>query len=145
MAARVAKLSRADLGSYNGDLLDELHREYVAKGWPTVDHRKPDFCYRPCRFGLHVCGEHPDGINALTVANFPTRDEDSALAFFEAARAELAEPEGSDSDLVVDLMTDHDCEETFSMNRQMLDRLAHLAEGFAPTLAEDADQAPAAA
>lgn len=113
--------------SLRDDLLDDLHAEYVAKGWPTVDHRKPDYCYQPCRTGLHVCGKHPDGMNALSVANFPTRGVRSARELFERAKAECAVPEGDDGDLVVDLMIDHDCDEDFSMNRQMLARLVEIA------------------
>lgn len=105
----------------------DLNAEYAAKGWPTIDHRKADYCYQPCRFGLHVCGEHPDGMNFLTVANFPTRGSASARELFDRAKAEFAVADGEDGDLVVDLMLNSDCEEDFTMNRQMLDRLRVLA------------------
>lgn len=107
--------------------LDDLHKEYVAKGWPPIDPRKPDYCYQPCRFGLHVCGEHPDGMNCLTVANFPTRGSASARELFDRAKAEVAVADGEDGDFVVDLMLNSECEEDFTMNRQMLDRLRSIA------------------
>jgi hypothetical protein len=103
--------------------MTDLYSEYAAKGWPSVDPRARDYCYRPCRFGLHVCGHHPDGMNCLTIANVPTRSPADAVALFERAKAELAAPEGEDADFVVDLQLDHDCDRDFMMHRQMLDRL----------------------
>ncbi len=111
----------------------DLEREYRAKGWPVVNPYSRDYCYRPCRFGLHVCGHHPDGMNCMTIANFPTRTAAEAVALFEAAKAELAEPEGEDGDFVVDLQIDHDCECDFMLNRQMLARLEVLARAFPAT------------
>ncbi len=105
----------------------ELEREYLAKGWPSINPFSRDYCYTPCRFGLHVRGHHPGGMNCLTIANFPTRTAAEAEALFEAAKAELAEPEGKDADFVVDLQLDHDCERDFMMNRQMLSRLEAIA------------------
>jgi hypothetical protein len=107
-----------------------LYEEYAARGWPSIDPRSRDYCYQPCRFGLHVCGEHPDGTNCMSVANFPTKDAATARALFEAAKADLSEPDKDESDFVVDLMVDHDTPEDFRMNRQMLARLSALAEGF---------------
>lgn len=100
-----------------------LEQEYRAKDWPVVNPYSRDYCYQPCRYGVHVCGHHPDGMNCLTIANFPTQTREQAEALFEAAKAECAEPEGEDADFVVDLQLDHDCERDFMMNRQMLERL----------------------
>ncbi len=105
-----------------------LYEEYAAKGWPTIDPRSPDYCYQPCRFGLHVCGHHPDGMNCLTVANVPTPDAATARALFDRAKAELSAVDGDDADFVVDLQIDHDHDEDFMMNRQMLARLLAMQE-----------------
>lgn len=90
-----------------------------------TDPRAADYCYTPCEHGLHVCGFHPDGENFLTVMNLPVLTAAQARALFDAARADVA-GEDSDRDLVVDLMQHGACEEDFSMNRQMLERLALL-------------------
>jgi hypothetical protein len=90
-----------------------------------TDPRAADYCYTPCEHGLHVCGFHPDGENFLTVMNLPATTAALARAVFDAARAEVA-GEDSDRDLVVDLMQHGACEADFPMNRQMLERLAHL-------------------
>lgn len=105
----------------------ELNAIYAANGWPSVDHRSPDYCYQPCRTGLHVCGVHPDGENAMTVLNLPTRTADEARGLFERARIEVGEARGQKADYVVDLMINRDCDEDFGMNRQMLERLKALA------------------
>lgn len=107
----------------DGKTWDELDREYRAKGWPTIDPRKADYCYQPCENGLHVCGFHPDDVNCLTVATVVTADAASAKVLFEAAKAECASAEGEPDDFIVDLMTDGDCEADFPMARQMLARL----------------------
>lgn len=106
---------------------DALYAEYAAKGWPSIDPRSRDYCYQPCRFGLHVCGHHPDGVNCLTVANIQTLTREEAIALFKRANAELAATE-EDADFVVDLQLDYDCEADFMMNRQMLDRLVAMGE-----------------
>lgn len=108
--------------------MSALYEEYAAKGWPTINPRSPDYCYQPCRFGLHVCGYHPDGMNCLTIANLPVRNAAEARALFDRAKAELAAADGEDADFVVDLQIDHDHEEDFMMNRQMLNRLLAMQE-----------------
>lgn len=105
-----------------------IYAEYSAKGWPSIDPRSPDYCYQPCRIGLHVCGQHPDGDNCLTVLNLPTRNKSEAVDLFERAKADLAEPDKSESDFIVDLVIDGDIDRDFRMNRQMLDRLKSIAQ-----------------
>lgn len=105
---------------------DQLDAEYRAKGWSTIDPRKRDYCYQPCRFGIHVCGHHPDGQNCMTILNIPTRTFAEAEALFQTAMADLAEPAGQEADYVVDLQNNYDCERDFMMNRQMIDRLRAL-------------------
>lgn len=102
---------------------------YAARGWPIVDPWSTNHCYQPCRFGLHVCGEHPDGINALTILNVPVATAALARDLFDRARAELAAEPGQPFDFVVDLQIDHDCDQDFRMNRQMLDRLIAMGDG----------------
>lgn len=104
----------------------DLHAEYEAKGWPSIDPRSPRYCYQPCGTGVHVCGQHPDGDNCLTVLNLPARGTAEAVALFDRAKAELAEPDDVESDFIVDLMINGDCDRDFRMNRQMLDRLVSL-------------------
>lgn len=102
---------------------NKLNIEYAAKGWPLIDPRRSDYCYRPCQNGLHVCGFHPDGNNFLTIANVAVRSADEARTLFIRAKEELGLPEGEVGDFVIDLQLDGDCDEDFQMNRQMLDRL----------------------
>ena len=90
-----------------------------------TDHRRPDYCYDPCRQGLHVCGHHPDGVNCLTVVNLPVRTEREARALFEAAK-QFACAEGEPDDYVIDFQIDWSVEEDFLMSRQMLDPLIRL-------------------
>lgn len=85
---------------------------------------RDDYCYRPCRHGLHVCGIHPDGVNCMTVANFPVRSAAAAKAPFEEAKQRFASRDDEPDDLVVDLQRDWDCEEDFVISRQMLQPLA---------------------
>jgi hypothetical protein len=111
-----------------------IDADYAAKGWPSIDPKSKDYCYQPCRFGVHVCGEHPDGENCMTVANITVQTEAEARALFERAKTELAEPTAQDdSDFVVDLQIDDDCSEDFLMNRQMLARLLAMGEEFRAT------------
>lgn len=99
-----------------------LYREYDAKGWPSIDPSSREYCYQPCRFGLHVCGHHPDGMNCLTIANLEVATEAAALDLFARAKAELASTE-TDADFVVDLQINDEHTDDFMMHRQMLDRL----------------------
>lgn len=105
---------------------DDLDREYRAKGWPTIDPRKPDYCYQPCENGLHVCGFHPDGLNFLTVANIRTPNAEAAKGLFERARLECCAEDGEPVDLIVDLQIEGECDRDFPMTRQMLERLQSL-------------------
>lgn len=111
---------------------DKLDTEYRAKGWPTIDPRKSDYCYQPCENGLHVCGFHPDGDNFLTIANVRVRSADEARALFDRAKNELSTPDGEGGDFVIDLQMDGECSEDFMMNRQMLDRLKALSRATSP-------------
>lgn len=87
-----------------------IHADYAAKSWPSIDPKSNDHCYQPCRFGVHVCGQHPDEENCMTVANIPLRDEAEARALFERAKADLADPTAqSDADYIVDLQIDDVC------------------------------------
>lgn len=106
---------------------DPVYAEYAAKGWPSIDPSSPDYCYRPCKTGVHVCGQHPDGDNCMTVLNLPAPSPAEAIALFSKAKAELAEAENADTDFIVDLMINGDCDCDFPMNRQMLERLRALA------------------
>lgn len=86
--------------------------------------------YHPCRFGLHVCGfTHDD--RPLTLANFPVPSEADAYALWDLVRRDVAEPDGTDGDILLDLMVDGDVEDNVWMRRQMLDRLKVLAEAGA--------------
>lgn len=105
----------------------DIYAEYDAKGWPSIDPRRADYCYQPCNLGVHVCGQHPDGDNCLTAANYPRRSVSAARSLFDLAKAECAIAPGEPRDLVVDLMVDGDIVDDFLMSRQMLERLTALA------------------
>lgn len=100
-----------------------LNVEYAAKGWPSIDPRRSDYCYRPCENGLHVCGFHPDGNNFLTIANVCTVTAAEARRLFDQAKTDLGLAKGEDGDFVIDLQINGECSEDFMMNRQMLGRL----------------------
>lgn len=108
-------------------MAQDIYAEYDAEGWPSIDPRSPDYCYQTCVTGVHVCGHHPDGMNCLTIANFPRRTAREARALFEAAKAECAVTAGEPDDFIVDLMIGGDIAEDFPMSRQMLTRLSALA------------------
>ncbi|MHC3128153.1 hypothetical protein OB03_13110 [Brevundimonas sp. GN22] len=109
--------------------MSNLYAEYDAKGWPSIDPRSANYCYRPCFNGIHVCGVHPDGDNCLTVLNLPL-EHGAARSLFDAAKAELSEPDKDESDFIVDLCVDGDINEDFRMNRQMLGRLRSMADAM---------------
>lgn len=83
--------------------------------------------YRPCRTGLHVCGADAEEIEPVTVLNLPATSAEEARRRFALAKAECAQLDGEDPDLVVDLMIAGDIEEDFRMRRQMLQRLEAAA------------------
>lgn len=87
----------------------------------------PDHCYEPCDNGIHIVGEHPDGVNCFTVANLSTQTAQEARALWDAVKAECEITEGEPHDLVVDLMMDTYHEDDFLITRQMLDRLIRTA------------------
>lgn len=99
---------------------------FIASPKMGVNHRKDDYCYQPCRHGLHVCGQHPDGDNFLTIVNLPVMFAADSQALFDAAKALFATTTGEPQELVVDRQTDFDTHEDFPMSRQMLDRLVRF-------------------
>jgi hypothetical protein len=103
-----------------------VNTEAKEEWWPSTDPWSPDYCYRPRKNGLHVCGEHPDGVNCMTVANFPARSAAEAQAMFEQARSECAALPDEPHDLIVDLNRDWDCETDFPITRQALAKLQAL-------------------
>ncbi len=86
--------------------------------------------YAPCQSGLHVCGADEDANEFFTEANHPLGPT-KAILLFERAKAECAAREGEPTDFVVDLMRDGDIVEDFPISRQMLPRLAALADAAA--------------
>ena len=93
----------------------------------------PRHCYQPCETGLHVVGQHPDGVNCYTVANLTMRNPDAARGLWEAARVAYEVAEGEPHDLVVDLMQNTHHTDDFLMTRQMLARLLRDIVGDLPT------------
>ena len=83
--------------------------------------------YKPCRTGLHVCGANEEAGEFFTQANFPMAAA-QARAAFDRARAEIGESDEDQGDFVVDLMIGGDTNEDFWIRRQMLDRLASIAQ-----------------
>ena len=111
----------------------DLDREYAAKGWPTINPFRRDYCYQPVETGVHVCDQHPDGDNAMTAANIATSSAESAGELFERAKAELAATADEPHDLIVDLMIGGDIAEDFAMTRQMLVRFQDLSTALHPS------------
>ena len=84
--------------------------------------------YRPCAFGIHVCGVSRSGEEPVTIANFRTMGTISAKTLFEGAKEQFASAAGEPNDLIVDLcLGANEIPEGFPMTRQMLDRLRTYA------------------
>jgi len=83
--------------------------------------------YHPCDVGLHVCGVvEDDSARPLTLANHRLPSPEMARRAWAAARAEL-EDEGGE--VAVDLFTaPYSMDDSFTMRRQMLPRLAAIVE-----------------
>lgn len=83
--------------------------------------------YRPCTTGLHVCGVFEEGHGGFfTERNFALGSREAATRLFKAGQVEFGS--GDDGDFIIDLMIDGDLMDTFYIRRQMLDRLAALAQ-----------------
>ena len=57
-------------------------------------------------------------------------EQDAARSLFDAAKAELSEPDRAASDFIVDLCINGDIDVDFRMNRQMLGRLRAMADAM---------------
>lgn len=99
---------------------------FIASPNMGTNPRKDDYCYQPCQHGLHVCGQHPDGDNFLTIVNLPVRTAEEGQALFNVAKAAFATTSGEPQELVIDRQADFDTHEDFPMSRQMLDRLVRF-------------------
>ena len=86
--------------------------------------------YAPCRSGFHVCGADEDANEFFTEANYPLGPANARL-LFARAKAECEARNDEPQDFVVDLMRGGDIIEDFPISRQMLARLAALAEAAA--------------
>lgn len=74
--------------------------------------------YQPCRTGLHLCGQTPDGEQPYTAANIPATSFWQANEMFKAARR-VGECEEGEADFCCDLMLSGDCDRDFWTNRQL--------------------------
>lgn len=74
--------------------------------------------YHPCRYGIHICGETPDGERPLTVANISNVPR---WRFDQMQKSYGIDD--NDFDLVVDFMEDGNILSDFAIRRQSLDLL----------------------